>query len=111
MVMSYGWNPYYKNTVRSAEVHILDSSRNLPASTLADPGDMAVAIKCMNEKERLPDEFYGQEMRLAICAHMRDEKDYEGVAQLREDIRRDCENAMSRLADFLEVPKDDWWGA
>ena len=25
MVMSIGWNPFYKNTVRSVEVHVLHS--------------------------------------------------------------------------------------
>ncbi|KAJ3292895.1 riboflavin kinase [Borealophlyctis nickersoniae] len=49
MVMSYGWNPYYKNEKRSAEVHI------------------------MHEFKR---DFYGEELRIIITGYIRPEKDY-----------------------------------
>ncbi|KAM7192892.1 putative riboflavin kinase [Rhypophila sp. PSN 637] len=70
MVMSIGYNPFYKNKVRSAEVHILHEFK-------AD--------------------FYGSEMRLLIMGFIRLEKDYEGLEALVADIRFDCEVARNSL--------------
>ncbi|KAK4166780.1 riboflavin kinase [Cladorrhinum sp. PSN259] len=71
MVMSIGYNPFYKNTVRSAEVHILSKFK-------AD--------------------FYGSQMRLLITGYIREEKDYEGLEALIKDIEFDCEVARASLA-------------
>ncbi|KAK5661947.1 hypothetical protein OQA88_10057 [Cercophora sp. LCS_1] len=70
MVMSIGYNPFYKNTVRSAEVHVLS---NFEA------------------------DFYGVEMRLLILGFIREEKDYEGLEALIKDIEFDCEVAKKSL--------------
>lgn len=70
MVMSIGYNPFYNNTVRSAEVHVLD---NFGA------------------------DFYGVEMRLLILGYIRDEQSYDGVEALIEDIKMDCEVAKNSL--------------
>ncbi|KAJ4419748.1 riboflavin kinase [Gnomoniopsis sp. IMI 355080] len=70
MVMSIGYNPFYNNTVRSAEVHVLD---NFGA------------------------DFYGVEMRLLILGYIRDEQSYDGVEALIEDIKTDCEVAKNSL--------------
>lgn len=70
MVMSIGYNPFYNNTVRSAEVHVLDS---------------------------FGADFYGVEMRLLILGYIRDEQSYEGVEALIEDIKTDCEVAKKSL--------------
>lgn len=70
MVMSIGYNPFYKNTVRSAEVHIL---------------------------HRFQADFYGSEMRLLIMGFIRQEKDYEGLEALVADIKFDCEVAKNSL--------------
>ncbi|KAK4105187.1 riboflavin kinase [Parathielavia hyrcaniae] len=72
MVMSIGYNPFYKNTVRSAEVHVLH-----------DFG---------------AHDFYGAEMRLLITGFIREEKDYAGLEALIADIRFDCEVAKRSLA-------------
>lgn len=72
MVMSIGYNPFYNNTVRSAEVHVLhDFGRH---------------------------DFYGVDMRLLILGYIRDEKNYDGVEALIQDIRTDCEVAKTSLA-------------
>ncbi|CAN8098190.1 unnamed protein product [Discula destructiva] len=71
MVMSIGYNPFYNNTVRSAEVHVLD---------------------------RFGADFYGVEMRLLILGYIRDEQSYDGVEALIEDIKTDCEVAKTSLA-------------
>ncbi|KAG6036798.1 riboflavin kinase [Claviceps sp. Clav32 group G5] len=70
MVMSIGYNPFYKNTVRSAEVHILHTFE-------AD--------------------FYGAHMRLLIVGFIREEKDYVSREALIEDIEEDCQVARRSL--------------
>lgn len=71
MVMSIGYNPFYKNTVRSAEVHILHSFAS---------------------------DFYGARMRLLILGYVRPELDYTTLEALVEDIRFDCVVARNSLA-------------
>jgi riboflavin kinase len=64
MVMSVGWNPYYKNTVRSVEIHIL------------------------HEFGR---DFYGHHLNIIILGFIRPEYDYVSLDSLIEDIRTDIE--------------------
>lgn len=71
MVMSIGYNPFYKNTVRSAEVHIL---------------------------HEFAQDFYDAHMRLLILGFIREEKDYKSLEALIEDINFDCEVARKSLA-------------
>ncbi|KAJ3089480.1 riboflavin kinase [Quaeritorhiza haematococci] len=54
MVMSYGWNPYYKNEKRSAEVHIM---------------------------HQFPEDFYDEELRVKVMGYIRPEKDYTSLAK------------------------------
>jgi riboflavin kinase len=70
MVMSIGYNPFYKNTVRSAEVHVLD---------------------------KFTSDFYDVHMRLLILGFIREEKDYKSLEALIEDINFDCEVAKKSL--------------
>jgi riboflavin kinase len=70
MVMSIGYNPFYKNRVRSAEVHVL---------------------------HRFAADFYGAQMRLLILGFVREEKDYAGLEALVADINFDCEVARRSL--------------
>lgn len=70
MVMSIGYNPFYNNTVRSAEVHVL---------------------------EKFAADFYGAEMRLLILGYIRDELNYEGLDALIKDINTDCDVARNSL--------------
>ncbi|KAG6268456.1 riboflavin kinase [Claviceps purpurea] len=70
MVMSIGYNPFYKNTVRSAEVHIL---------------------------RKFEADFYGAHMRLLIVGFIREEKDYVSREALIEDIEEDCRVARRSL--------------
>ncbi|KAI9765795.1 MAG: riboflavin kinase [Candelina submexicana] len=71
MVMSIGWNPFYKNTVRSVEVHLLHT---------------------------FPESFYGHHMNLAILGFIRPEYDYVSKESLIEDIREDIGVARRCLA-------------
>jgi len=79
MVMSVGYNPFYKNTVRSAEVHVL---RNFGA------------------------DFYGVAMRLLLTGFIREEKDYAGLEALIADINFDCEVARQSVARPAWKPKE-----
>ncbi|KAJ3281766.1 riboflavin kinase [Borealophlyctis nickersoniae] len=71
MVMSYGWNPYYKNEKRSAEVHIMHDFKR---------------------------DFYGEELRIIITGYIRPEKDYTTLDALIEDINTDIRVAHKSLA-------------
>lgn len=71
MVMSIGYNPFYKNTVRSAEVHVL---------------------------HKFTSDFYDVHMRLLILGFIREEKDYKSLEALVDDINFDCEVGKNSLA-------------
>ena len=62
MVMSIGYNPFYGNKVRSAEVHVI---------------------------ERFEKDFYGAEMRVLLMGFVRPEYDYDSLEKLVEDISED----------------------
>lgn len=84
MVMSIGYNPFYNNTVRSAEVHVL---------------------------EKFSADFYGVEMRLLLLGYIRDELDYEGLDALIRDINTDCDVARNSLARDAWRPAGQMGGA
>ncbi|KAI8922440.1 hypothetical protein DFJ77DRAFT_446639 [Powellomyces hirtus] len=71
MVMSFGWNPYYKNEKRSAEVHII---------------------------HKYEQDFYGEELRVIVTGYIRAEKNYESLDALIEDINTDIQVAQKSLA-------------
>lgn len=74
MVMSIGWNPFYKNQVRSVEVHVIH-----PFKT----------------------DFYNALMNLSILGFIRSEKDYDSLESLVSDIKTDTrvsENSLRRPA-------------
>ncbi|KAJ9667397.1 riboflavin kinase [Coniosporium apollinis] len=71
MVMSVGWNPYYKNTVRSVEVHIMHS---------------------------FPTDFYGSHLNLLVLGFIRPEYDYVSKEALVDDIKEDIEVTRRSLA-------------
>ncbi|KAF8533453.1 hypothetical protein BDD12DRAFT_760814 [Trichophaea hybrida] len=70
MVMSIGWNPFYKNEVRSVEVHIIHD---------------------------FSEDFYDVEMRLCILGWIRPEFDYVSKEALIDDIRMDIRVGVESL--------------
>jgi len=81
MVMSIGWNPFYKNTKRSIEVHIIQDFST---------------------------DFYGFHLNLLILGFIRPEYDYVSRESLMEDIRTDIEVTKRSLArPAYEKWKDD----
>lgn len=83
MVMSIGWNPFYKNTVRSVEVHIM---------------------------HHFDTDFYGSHMNLAILGFIRPEYDYVSKDKLIEDIKTDIDVAGQSLArkPYAKLMKDPY---
>ena len=70
MVMSIGWNPFYKNKEKSMEIHILHLFEN---------------------------DFYGCMLSVAIVGFIRPEMDFDNVESLIETIRNDIEIAEKEL--------------
>ena len=71
MVMSIGWNPFYDNKQKSAEVHIMHEFK---AS------------------------FYGARIKVAVLGFIRNEQSYDSVDALIADIRTDIAVAHASLA-------------
>lgn len=86
MVMSIGFNPYYKNTIRSAEVHVMHEFKQ---------------------------DFYGSEMAIRIEGFIRPEYDYVDLDSLVKDIRTDIDVAKTSLGreGWIKGTGDKWlWG-
>lgn len=82
-VLSIGYNPYYGNSTRSIEIHIL-------ASFAAD--------------------FYGAELSLVILGFIRPEYDYVSKDALVEDIREDIRVARRSLErEGYQAYKQEGW--
>jgi riboflavin kinase len=71
MVMSIGWNPFYKNTVRSVEVHIM---------------------------HQFDTDFYESHMNVLILGFIRPEYDYVSKDSLIDDIKTDIDVAGRSLS-------------
>lgn len=70
MVMSIGWNPFYQNSTKSMETHILHEYEN---------------------------DFYGQELRVVILGYLRPEKNFSSLNELIEAIKNDILQAKNEL--------------
>lgn len=82
-VLSIGYNPYYKNTTRSIEIHILAN---------------------------FDKDFYGAELSLIILGFIRPEYDYVSKDALVEDIREDIRISQRSLArEAYDACKSDPW--
>ncbi|KAE8376079.1 riboflavin kinase [Aspergillus bertholletiae] len=87
-VLSIGYNPFYKNTTRSVEIHIMPP--------LSSPSPTADGEAGQVKFNKLPD-FYGTQLNLLILGYIRPEYDYVSLEALVEDIRIDCEVARQSL--------------
>ncbi|KAB0795661.1 hypothetical protein PPYR_09722 [Photinus pyralis] len=70
MVMSIGWNPFYNNTERSMETHILHKFNR---------------------------DLYGEELRICILDYIRPERDFNSVEDLVKAINSDIDYADKNL--------------
>ncbi|KAH9843998.1 riboflavin kinase [Rhodofomes roseus] len=71
MVMSLGWNPFYKNERLTAEIHLMHD---------------------------FDSDFYGHEMKALVLGYIRPELDYTSREGLVEDIETDKRVALKSLA-------------
>ncbi|KAI7900728.1 uncharacterized protein BX663DRAFT_532150 [Cokeromyces recurvatus] len=71
MVMSLGWNPYFKNDKRSAEVHVI---------------------------HEFPEDFYDAPIRVLVLGYIRPEQNYPSLDALIRDIKTDVEVAKHSLS-------------
>ena len=69
MVMSLGWNPYYKNTHKSVETHLL--------------GEM--------------EDFYGEQLAICVVGFIREMTDFKSLQLLVEAIHGDIKTAKECL--------------
>lgn len=110
-VLSIGFNPFYKNTVRSVvcsvllcrkkggcmlieqtqEIHIM---RSLTSSSA--PEEEGKGGEGQVKFHKMAD-FYSTKLNLLILGYIRPEYDYVSVEALIEDIRIDCEVARRSL--------------
>lgn len=70
MVMSIGWNPFYKNKEKSMETYII---------------------------HKFDEDFYGQILKIVILGYIRPEMDFKTVEELKETIWSDIRQAEKEL--------------
>uniref|UniRef100_A0A8C5K1H2 Riboflavin kinase n=1 Tax=Jaculus jaculus TaxID=51337 RepID=A0A8C5K1H2_JACJA len=70
MVVSIGWNPYYKNVKKSMETHIIHTFK---------------------------EDFYGEILNVAIVGYLKPEKNFDSLEALISAIQCDIEEAKIRL--------------
>ncbi|XP_042189638.1 riboflavin kinase isoform X2 [Callorhinchus milii] len=84
MVMSIGWNPYYKNTKKSMETHIIHSFK---------------------------EDFYGEILSIVIVGYIRPEKTFESVDALITAIYSDISEAKEKLdlPEYRSIKDDNFF--
>uniref|UniRef100_A0A4W2FNE0 Riboflavin kinase n=1 Tax=Bos indicus x Bos taurus TaxID=30522 RepID=A0A4W2FNE0_BOBOX len=84
MVVSIGWNPYYKNTKKSMETHIMHTFK---------------------------EDFYGEILKVAIVGYLRPEKNFDSLEALISAIQGDIEEAKKRLdlPEHLKLKEDKFF--
>ncbi|XP_075416636.1 riboflavin kinase [Tenrec ecaudatus] len=84
MVVSIGWNPYYKNTKKSMETHIIHPFK---------------------------EDFYGETLSVAIIGYLRPEKNFDSLESLISAIHGDIEEAkkLLDLPEHLKLKEDNFF--
>lgn len=81
MLVSIGWNPYFKNEKKSMEVHILN---------------------------KFKEDFYGSQIKAVIIGYLRPMLDFNSIDELRKAIADDLEKVVDLLEEpESAVFKDD----
>ncbi|KAG7490056.1 riboflavin kinase [Solea senegalensis] len=84
MVMSIGWNPYYKNTKKSMETHVIHTFK---------------------------EDFYGEVLSVVMVGYIRPERSYDSLEALIAAINNDIEEAKVNLelAEHLKLREDNFF--
>ncbi|XP_074642439.1 riboflavin kinase-like [Tubulanus polymorphus] len=81
MVMSIGWNPFYKNEKRSMETHIIN---------------------------KFDGDFYGCTLKIVMLGYIRPEKSFDSLGSLISEIHNDISEAERQLdLPHNQVYKED----
>uniref|UniRef100_A0A3Q1C1J6 riboflavin kinase n=1 Tax=Amphiprion ocellaris TaxID=80972 RepID=A0A3Q1C1J6_AMPOC len=84
MVMSIGWNPYYKNTKKSMETHVIHTFK---------------------------EDFYGDILSVVMVGYIRPERTYDSLEALIAAINSDIEEAKLKLElpEHLKLKEDNFF--
>ncbi|XP_022909801.1 riboflavin kinase [Onthophagus taurus] len=84
MVMSVGWNPYYKNKEKSMETHII---------------------------HKFETDFYGKNLKVALVGYIRPELNFASMDDLINTIHNDIKQAEIQLEkpEQAEIAKNDFF--
>ncbi|XP_019372979.1 PREDICTED: riboflavin kinase isoform X2 [Gavialis gangeticus] len=84
MVLSIGWNPYYKNVKKSVETHIIHTFK---------------------------EDFYGEILSIAIVGYIRPEKNFDSLDELISEIQEDIAEAKRKLdlPEHLKLKEDNFF--
>ncbi|XP_040928466.1 riboflavin kinase [Betta splendens] len=84
MVMSIGWNPYYKNTKKSMETHVI---------------------------HKFKEDFYGAVLSVVMVGYIRPERTFNSLEALIEAINSDIEEAKVKLdlPEHLRLREDNFF--
>ncbi|XP_056146567.1 riboflavin kinase [Lampris incognitus] len=84
MVMSIGWNPYYKNTKKSMETHVIHTFK---------------------------EDFYGQILSVVMVGYIRPERSFDSLEALIAAINNDIEEAKVQLElpEHLKLREDNFF--
>ncbi|XP_056888437.1 riboflavin kinase [Takifugu flavidus] len=84
MVMSIGWNPYYKNTKKSMETHVIHTFK---------------------------EDFYGEILSVVMVGYIRPERSYDSLDALVTAINDDIEEAKVKLdhPEHLKFKEDNFF--
>uniref|UniRef100_A0A663N393 Riboflavin kinase n=1 Tax=Athene cunicularia TaxID=194338 RepID=A0A663N393_ATHCN len=84
MVLSIGWNPFYKNIKKSVETHIIHTFK---------------------------EDFYGEILSIVIIGYIRPEKNFDSLEALISAIQEDIEEANRQLdlPEHLKLKDDNFF--
>ncbi|XP_053726471.1 riboflavin kinase [Synchiropus splendidus] len=84
MVMSIGWNPYYKNTKKSMETHVIHTFK---------------------------EDFYGEILSVVMVGYIRPERSFDSLEALIAAINSDIEEAKVKLEqpEHLKLRSDNFF--
>lgn len=77
MVMSIGWNPYYKNEKKSMEVYLFQETHIMHV---------------------FEEDFYGSELKVAMLGYIRGEKNFDSLEKLISAIQGDIAESEKQLS-------------
>ncbi|XP_014650174.1 PREDICTED: riboflavin kinase [Ceratotherium simum simum] len=135
MVVSMGWNPYYRNTKKVHESRASSTSCTIllqhvlypfvtsflgqePALTLLTPYQSSALPnpqRCCNVETHIihtfKEDFYGEILNVAIVGYLRPEKNFDSLEALISAIQGDIEEAKKRLdlPEHLKVKDNNFF--